>query len=167
MLFQSNLAEVYAIYLAVILSYALILVVQLLGIRFFVKVLQIPHHYMAVAILVMCVIGAYAIRNSIFDVYTMSILGGLGYVLLRVGIPIPPIVLGLVLGGLLEADFRNALTLSAGNLDVFYTSPVADLFFALTLAIIGLQIRSVMRKPAAASDGASGDTAPGAASPTK
>jgi len=146
MLFQNNLPEVYAVYIAVVLSYLLILLIQLAGIRYFVKVLQIPHHYMAVAILVMCAIGSYAIRNSIFDVYAMGILGGFGYVLLRLGFPIPPIVLGLVLGELLESKYRSALTLSAGNLDIFYTSPIADFFFAATILMIGMQLRSMIRK---------------------
>jgi putative tricarboxylic transport membrane protein len=146
MLFQTNLAEIYAIYIAVVLSYLMILVVQLAGIRVFVKVLQIPHHYLAVAILVMCTLGSYAIRNSIFDVYVMGVLGGIGYVLLRLGIPIPPLVLGLVLGDLLESKYRSALTLSQGNFDIFYTSPVADFFFAATFLMIALQIRSMLRK---------------------
>ena len=150
MLFQNNLPEVYAVYISVIVSYLLILLVQLVGIRFFVKVLQIPHHYMAVVILVMCAIGSFAIRNSIFDVYTMGLLGGIGYVLLRVGIPIPPIVLGLVLGGLVESQYRSALTLSDGSFDIFYTSPIADLFFGATLLMIVLQIRSMIRKAIAA-----------------
>jgi putative tricarboxylic transport membrane protein len=160
MLFQNNLAEVYAVYIAVILSYLLILIVQLAGIRYFVKVLQIPHHYMAVAILVMCAIGSYAIRNSIFDVYTMGVLGGIGYVLLRVGIPIPPIVLGLVLGGLAESQYRSALTLSAGKFDIFYTSPIADLFFGATILLLGMQARSMLRR-AWGSRADSGDDAAG------
>jgi putative tricarboxylic transport membrane protein len=167
MLFQNNLSEVYAVYIAVVLSYAMILVVQLLGIRFFVKVLQIPHHYMAVAILVMCGIGSYAIRNSIFDVYTMGVLGGLGYVLLRVRIPIPPVVLGLVLGGLLESEYRHALTLSAGNFAVFYTSATADLFFALTLAIIVLQAVSMLRGALGRRGRPRGDIVAGPAAPMK
>lgn len=150
MLFQNNLAEVYAVYIAVVLSYVLILIVQLMGIRFFVKVLQIPHHYMAVAILVMCAVGSYAIRNSVFDVYAMGVLGGIGYVLLRVGIPIPPIVLGLVLGGLVELQYRSALTLSAGKFDIFYASPIADMFFAATLLMIAMQLYSMLRKALAA-----------------
>jgi putative tricarboxylic transport membrane protein len=115
---------------------------------------------MAVAILVMCAIGSYAIRNSIFDVYTMGVLGGIGYVLLRVGIPIPPIVLGLVLGGLAESQYRSALTLSAGKFDIFYTSPIADLFFGATILLLGMQARSMLRR-AWGSRADSGDDAAG------
>jgi putative tricarboxylic transport membrane protein len=75
----------------------------------------------------------------------MGVLGGLGYVLLRVGIPIPPIVLGLVLGGLLEAQYRTALTLSGGSFDIFYQSPIAGFFFLLTLSIIGWQVYATLR----------------------
>jgi putative tricarboxylic transport membrane protein len=146
MMFQNNLSEVYAVYISIVLSYVLVLLIQLVGIRIFVKVLQIPYHYLMVIILVMCTLGSYAIRNSIFDVYVMGGLGGIGYVLLRIGVPIPPMVLGLVLGELLESKYRSALTLSDGNFDVFYTSPIADFFFAATALILGLQVLSMVRK---------------------
>ena len=134
MLFREHPTEIYGVYLAIILSYVVILVVQLFGIRLFVKILLVPPHLLSVAVMVMCVIGSYAIRNSVFDVYTLAACGLMGYLLLRARIPVTPVVLGLVLGPTLESQYRTAIIMSEGHFGIFYTSPTALLFFALALA---------------------------------
>ncbi len=145
MLFTEHPTAVYGLYLSVVISYIVILVVQLFGIRLFVKVLLVPPHLLSVAVLVMCVIGSFAIRHSVFDVYTLAAAGLMGYLLIRARIPITPVVLGLVLGPTLEKEYRTAVILSEGQHDIFYTSPTALLFFALALAVIGLQAFASMR----------------------
>lgn len=75
----------------------------------------------------------------------MAVIGLVGYLLIRGRIPIPPVVLGLVLGPTLEQNYRIALILSEGKADIFYTSPVAILFFALAVLVIGLQAMSSLR----------------------
>ncbi len=137
-LFREHPAEVYGIYLSIIVAYVVILFVQLLGIRFFVKILLVPAHLLTVAIAIMCVIGSYAVRNSVFDVYTMAAVGLMGYLLMRARIPITPVVLGLVLGETLEKEYRTAVILSDGHYDIFYKSPTAMGFFALALIVVGL-----------------------------
>ena len=155
MLFVEHPTEVYGIYLSIIIAYVVILIAQLVGIRFFVKILLVPSHLLNVAIAVMCVIGAYAIRNSVFDVYTMVAAGLLGYLLMLARIPTTPVVLGLVLGPTLEREYRTAIILSEGKFDIFYTSPTAMLFFALAALVIVLQIVS-SRRESEASRGADG-----------
>jgi putative tricarboxylic transport membrane protein len=149
-LFSEHPTEVYGVYLSIIVAYVVILVVQLLGIRYFVKILLVPPHLLTVAITVMCVIGAYAIRNSVFDVYTMGAVGLMGYLLMRARIPVTPVVLGLVLGPTLEREYRTAVILSEGSYDIFYTSPVAMLFFGLALLVVVLQATSTLRERRAA-----------------
>ncbi len=145
MLFIEHPVQIYAIYFAIILAYLSVLVIQFFGIRLFIHVLRVPPHLLGVAIILMCGIGAFAIRNSIFDVYTMAVVGVLGYVLLRVGIPTTPVILGLVLGPTLEREYRTAMTLSEGQFDIFYTSPTALVFFGLALLVVVLQATSNMR----------------------
>ncbi len=81
MLFREHPTEIYGVYLSIILAYIVILVVQFFGIRLFVKILLVPPHLLSVAVMVMCVIGSYAIRNSVFDVYTLAACGLMGYLL--------------------------------------------------------------------------------------
>ena len=107
----------------------------------------------------MCVIGSYAIRNSVFDVYTMAATGLMGYLLMRARIPITPVVLGLVLGPTLEKEFRTAMILSEGNYEIFYTSLPALFFFGLALLVLVLQLLSSMRERTAARVAAHEDAA--------
>jgi len=146
MLFRTHLSAIYALYIAIVLAYVVILVVQIWGIRLFVRVLRVPPHLLAVCIIVMCVLGSYSIRNSIFDVYLMSVMGLLGYILQRIHIPVAPVVLGLVLGETLENQYRTALILSEGSHRIFFDSGVALLFFAITALTLGLQLWSSLRK---------------------
>ncbi len=150
MLFREHPTEIYGIYLAIILAYVVILVVQLFGLRLFVKILLVPPHILSVAVIVMCVIGSYAIRDSVFDVYTLAACGLMGYLLLRARIPVTPVVLGLVLGPTLESQYRTAIIMSEGHLSIFYTSPTAMFFFALALVVIVLQLWSNARNKAEA-----------------
>lgn len=144
-LFMNHASEVYGIYIAVVLAYVWVLGVQLLGIRVFVHVLRVPRDILAVVVLVLCVIGAYSIRNSAFDIYAMAAIGVAAYVLVAVRIPITPIILGMVLGPTLENEFRTAMMLSEGKMDIFYTSPTVVVFFILAALVIGLQGLSELR----------------------
>ncbi len=146
MLFRTHLPAIYAIYIAIIMAYVVTLVVQVWGIRVFVRVLRVPPHLLAVCIIVMCVLGSYAIRNSIFDVYLMGIMGLVGYVLLRLHIPVAPVVLGLVLGGTLETQYRTALILSEGSHMAIVESKFALFFFALIILTLGMQLWSSRRR---------------------
>jgi putative tricarboxylic transport membrane protein len=149
MLFRSHLDTIYALYVTIVLAYIVILVVQLWGIRIFVRVLAVPPHLLAVCIIVLCVLGSYAIRNSIFDVYLMAIMGLLGYVLQRVRIPLAPVVLGLVLGETLEQQYRTALIMSEGDHAIFLESGVGLVFFGLTALTIAFHFWSTARRRAA------------------
>jgi len=146
MLFRTHLDTIYSLYIAIVLAYVVILIVQLWGIRIFVRVLRVPPHLLAVCIIVLCVLGSYAIRNSIFDVYLMAVMGLLGYVLLRIRIPIAPVVLGLVLGETLEQQYRTALILSEGDHGIFLQSGVALVFFGLTGLTVVFHFWSTARR---------------------
>ena len=160
MLFRTHLEVIYALYVSIVLAYVVILVVQLWGIRIFVRVLAVPPHVLAVCIIVLCGLGSYAIRNSIFDVYLMAVMGLFGYLLQRVRIPVAPVVLGLVLGETLEKQYRTALIMTEGDYAVFYTSGVALFFFVLTALTIGLQFRSSLRRQSTESGRPEADRAP-------
>ncbi|RFU13399.1 hypothetical protein DZD18_07110 [Rhodobacteraceae bacterium W635] len=148
-LFMNHAGEVYSMYVSVVLAYLWVLGLQLMGIRLFVHVLKIPRELLAVGVLVLCAIGAYSIRNSVFDIYAMGAIGVMAYGLVSFRVPITPIILGMVLGPTLENEFRTAMMLSAGDPAIFYTSPTALIFFTLALLVIGLQALSELkaRKP--------------------
>ena len=136
LLFQKHPDFVSAIFISLTLSSFIILLLGILGARFFAKVLHLPKYILMPTILVLCIIGSYAIRMSLFDVGVTSILGILGFLLNKVGIPVAPISLGMILGPLLEDNFRRALVISGGSYAPFYTRPSGLLLIFITILIL-------------------------------
>lgn len=153
LLFQTNPTEIYVIYLSITVAYLSVVAFQYFGIRFFVQILRVPPQILALAIMLMCVVGVFAIRSSFVDVAMMLCIGLIGYGLLRARIPITPIVLGLVLGPTLENQFRRAMILAdaEGSYALFYASPAALFFFALTALVLGLQAYTTIKSKRAKS----------------
>ncbi|MBI4184956.1 MAG: tripartite tricarboxylate transporter permease [Proteobacteria bacterium] len=107
-----------------------------LGSRLFVQVLRVPPVLLVPMIIALCVIGSYAINNSMFDVYLMLFFGFLGHLLERMNYPLAPAVLGLVLGPYAETSLRLALRISGGDATVLVTRPLSLAVALLTLAIL-------------------------------
>ncbi len=145
-LFMNHANEVYGIYVAVVLAYLWVLGLQLVGIRLFVHVLKIPKDLLAIVVLVLCVIGAYSIRNSAFDIFAMAFIGVIAYLLVWLRVPVTPIILGMVLGPTLENEFRTAMMLSSGSFDIFLTSPTVLLFFLLAMLVVCFQVFSEVKR---------------------
>lgn len=93
----------------------------------------------------MVIVGSYAIRNSFLDVNVMILMGLIGYFFNRIQLPVTPIVLGMVLGKTIESEYRTAMSLSAGDPTIFFSSIVSLLFFALIILTIALQIKKRMQ----------------------
>ena len=98
------------------------LIVVLTCVPLFAAILRIPFSIIAPVIIVICAIGAYTVHNSMFDVYLMVAFGVLGYAFKKLGYPLAPLVLALVLGDRAEENFRNAIKGSQGDLLVFFSN---------------------------------------------
>lgn len=138
LIFQQNGEVVYAIYAAMALSSFFMLTVMFVGMRGFVSVLKIPSHLLLPLVFVLCTVGAYGINNRLFDCYALIFFGFVGYLLQKGGYPMPPLILGFVLGNIMELNLRRALSYSMGDLSDFFTRPVSCTF--LILAAVSLVI---------------------------
>ncbi|WID99743.1 tripartite tricarboxylate transporter permease (plasmid) [Bosea vestrisii] len=107
-------------------------------VRIFVMLLRVPPAYMTPFILLFCVIGAFSINNSLFDVAAMIAFGFLGYGLRRGGFDLAPLVLAFLLGTLLEQNTRQALIIGLGSPTVFFYSPISLGFLAATILMLSL-----------------------------
>lgn len=132
LLFQSNPEIVYGIFASLIIANAIMLVLGLYGVRYFAKVVEVPASVLFPMILAIALIGSFAVRSSFFDVGACFAFGVIGWIFKRYNYPVAPIVLGIVLGGLLEENFRRAVMMEGPT--VFLTQPLA----ATMLAIAGL-----------------------------
>lgn len=98
-----------------------------------VAVIRIPRNVMMPIIMVLCTVGSFAIASRLFDVYIMLFIGVCGFLLRRLNYPIPPFVLGVVLGDILDKSLRRGLTLSDGDLTPFITRPICALLAGITV----------------------------------
>lgn len=124
------------IFTTVLIATILMVAIQCIGIRIFVQVLNIPVHYLNAALVILSLVGSYALRSNYFDVLLTLGIGFAGYVLIKGGFPTAPIVLGLVLGSMFEGETRRALKLSGGDFSIFFTRPVACIFILIGLVVI-------------------------------
>ncbi len=108
--------------------------------------LRVPRNVLLPTITLVCIIGAYAINNSLFDVGVMLVMGLLGFFLEAGGFPVAPVVLGLVLGPLVEQNFMISLIKSEGHLLQFVSRPLSGALALLTLAVWSLPLASVLRR---------------------
>jgi putative tricarboxylic transport membrane protein len=105
-------------------------------IALWVKLLKVPYRILFPLILLFCLIGAYGINNSVFDVYVMAFFGGVGYVLRKYDYEFAPWALGFVLGPTLESAFRQSLVLSDGSFLIFVQRPIVAALMCISVAIL-------------------------------
>ena len=112
----------------------IILNLPLIGV--WVKLLTIPYRHLYPAILVFCCIGVYSVNNTVFDIYLTGAFGILGYVFMKFKCEAPPLLLGFVLGPMMEENFRRALLLSRGDFSVFVTRPLSASLLAVAVLLV-------------------------------
>ena len=102
-----------------------------------VQILKIPYRFLYPAILVFCCIGVYTVNNTVFDVYITATFGIIGYLFFKLGCEPAPLLLGFVLGPMMEENFRRALLLSRGDFSTFITRPLSlGLLVAAALMVV-------------------------------
>jgi putative tricarboxylic transport membrane protein len=117
--------------------------VPMIGI--WVKLLQIRYRFMYPCALFFIAVGVYSTNNSLFEVGEVLVFGIAGAILLALDFPVAPVLLGYVLGPMLEENFRRSLLMSRGELDIFLRSPISAGFMAACLLLIVLQLYSAIR----------------------
>ena len=122
----------------------ILLNLPLIGI--WVKLLKIPYRFLYPAILVFCCIGVYTVNNTVFDVYVTAGFGLIGYLFFKLGCEPPPLLLGFVLGPMMEENFRRALLLSRGDFTTFLTRPLSlGLLIAAALLVVIVALPAVKK----------------------
>jgi putative tricarboxylic transport membrane protein len=136
LLFTEQGATVYTIFIGLLVGNVVMLILGLAGIRVFTKIVSIPSYILTPIIFALCIVGSYAINNSLFDVKVMFISGIIGYFMNKLEFPSSPIILALILGPMAEGHFRRALVMSNGSASIFFTSPISLVF--IIIAVITL-----------------------------
>ena len=141
MLYKEHIDIVYQIFASMMLAQFVMLFIGMAGIRLFSKVILVDRAILTPSIFVLSMVGAFAMRSNIFDVYTTLAFGILGYVMMRYDYPLSPILLALILGPMAEANLRRAMVISSGDPSILFSRPIAVVLMALAVVSLLLSIR--------------------------
>jgi putative tricarboxylic transport membrane protein len=158
--FLQNPQFIYAVFMIFILANLLMLPFGWAAIKCGKQILRVPRNVLLPIILIFCVVGSYAMTNSIFGIIIMLVMGMIGWLMEENGFPIAPAILGLVLGEMLEQNFMTSMIKADGSPLFFFERPIAASLGVVTLLIWGtmvwrgMTLKSKLAQSAPASDGA-------------
>jgi TctA family transporter len=124
----------------------MLLVINLPMIGMWVRLLSVPYRYLYPAILIFCCLGVYSSNNNVFDVYQTVIFGGLGYLCNKLRLEPAPLLIGFVLGPMMEEHLRRAMLLSRGDAIVFFERPISATMLALAAIALASMLLPALRK---------------------
>ncbi len=142
--FLQNPQFIYAVFIIFILANLLMLPIGWAAIKSAKQILRTPRNILLPIILLFCIVGSYAMTNSIYGVLIMLIMGVVGWILEENGFPVAPIILGLVLGEMFEQNFMTSMIKSDGALVGFFSRPIAAVLGGMTLALWGFMLWRMM-----------------------
>jgi len=146
----------YGIFAAYILGHFIMIAIMLVGVRWFLRIVLVPKSILFPIILVLCVVGAYALNNTMANVYVLVLCGLLGYGMVKGGLPLAPLILGVILGDQIEINLVRSL-MTDDNLWLFFTRPISGLLLFLSVASVLFalwQHKRGQKKDAVPEDGA-------------
>jgi TctA family transporter len=124
----------------------LLVILNLPLVGLWVQLLKVPYRWLFPSIIMFCAVGNYSINNSAMDLYLVGAMGILGYILMKLECPPAPLILGFVLGPLMEENLRRALLISRGDPTVFFTRPISLGFMIASAVILITMIMPAIRK---------------------
>ena len=146
-LFEEQPGLLYGIFFAMLIANILFLFIGLLGAKVFARISLVPRTFLWPTVFALCFVGAYGLNQSIVDVWIMIISGLVGFVLKRNGFGPAPIIMGIVLGGLVETSLAQSMIIFDQQWTGFFTRPIALAFFALAMiSLTGAQIRVALAR---------------------
>jgi putative tricarboxylic transport membrane protein len=129
---------------AYFLAHPLMLIIEAMFIRFALRVVNLRLHILAPVVLVLCALGSYALNNIIENVWTFFIFGVIGYLMVKTGFPLAPLILGVILGDQIETNYIRAVMTDA-DWTLFFTRPWSGIMLALAVLSFGYSLRQRSR----------------------
>jgi putative tricarboxylic transport membrane protein len=136
LLFEREPGLVWGLIASLYIGNLMLLVLNLPLVRLWITLLTIPRAQLSAGILVIATLGAYSVHRSIGDLLLLTAVGALGYLLRRVGAPVAPVMIGLILGPIADQQLRRALAISGGDWSVFATRPIALTLLVMAAIVI-------------------------------
>jgi putative tricarboxylic transport membrane protein len=141
MLFSQHGVMAWTIIASMYVGNVILVILNLPLVGVWARMATIPYRLLGPLTLAICFIGAFSVRNTMFDVWTAIAFGLIGFVMKKHGWPAAPLILGFILGPMLEKNFRASLQMSAGSLAIFVTRPITVVFLVLTVVVVAFSMR--------------------------
>ncbi len=135
MVFIQNPELIYAVFIAFFLANLALLPLGFAAIRMSRQILKIPRAVLMPLILMFCMVGAFAINNTVFGITVMLVLGVIAYLMEENGFPVAPAILGIVLGGMVEDNFMASMIKADGSMYGFFSRPIAATLGVITIML--------------------------------
>lgn len=140
LMFKDNLPQVYVIFIGLFVANIFMLILGILGIRFSVKVTKVPRYILIPLILALCVLGSFAINNNVMDLVVLLVSSIIGFFMIKAKFPLSPMILGIILGPMVENNLRRSLIMSNGDAGIFFTRPISVILILLSIITLMLPI---------------------------
>lgn len=135
-LFEQQPALVWGLIASLLVANVILLVMNIPMVRLFASILSIPPWLLVPSIITISIIGVYAINSTDFDLLMVACIGMLGYFLRKADMPMAPLILGVVLGNMMEQNLRRALAISDGGVEILFSSPVTVAFWIASASVV-------------------------------
>jgi putative tricarboxylic transport membrane protein len=140
MLFETNPQIVWGLIASLFIGNTLLLVLNLPFIRVWILLLKIPRPYLYGGIVTLALLGAYALNSSTFDLQIALAIGILGFLFRRFGVPLTPLIIGLIMGPLAEVQFKRALQISNGDYGILIEGFLPKALYTLMFILLLLPV---------------------------
>lgn len=138
LLFQNQMDLLFTIFTMLIFANCFMLLIGWFGIKLFGRIINVPKSILLSIIVTLSFFGSYALGNNVFDIWVALVFGVIGYLLEKFDYPLPPFILGIVLGPIIETNFRRTLIQSGEDYMVFFSKPISAIF--ITLAVLSFML---------------------------
>jgi putative tricarboxylic transport membrane protein len=146
LLFQNEPTLVWGLIASLFIANVMLLILNVPMIKVFTKILAVPNWALVPIIAIITSIGVYAVHATTFDLILMVIIGILGYILRKLDFPLSPLLLGFILGGLMEQNLRRALSISNGSMDILWSSGISQVVWLLAIVMLILPMIRIWRR---------------------
>jgi putative tricarboxylic transport membrane protein len=136
LLFSKSPEAVYTIFAGMLVCNLIMILAGLITAKFFSELMRVPEHILSAFIISFCLLGAFALRNDMTDVWFMAIFGIVGYFMRRYDLPSPPMILGLILGPLAEKYFLTSMIGAENDFSIFFRRPVSGSIMVISIALL-------------------------------
>lgn len=134
----------YGLFAAYFIGHFLTVLIEGAGLRLILRIVNVPQQSLMPVILVLCALGAFALNNLVADIWTLFFFGVLGYLMVKTGFPLAPLILGVILGDQIEQNLIRAI-MTDSNLALFFTRPISGLFLVLSVTSFSIGIYQARR----------------------